>query len=259
MKRKNLEHLQTDACNPASKFFASKKFTLIELLVVIAIIAILASMLLPALSKAKDAAKEIQCTSNLKQIGLAALNYADDNSGWTVHAIMDPNNIWPSTLDDMKYISSRAVFNCPSEPKAAWKFTWKDDRMSYGLNISTFGTTPDNLSLPAKNRLDKISSFGNVSNLLFFSEATPTAYIAPNNAIAGGQVAPPYLYPIDSSTDWYQVFVRHGGSRRAAVCFLDGHAAALNQQDLKQWSLWSPTMRGSGVPITLRMYTGPVW
>src|SRR6185295_11090605 len=81
---------------------SSQAFTLIELLAVIVIIAILASLLLPALTTAKGQAQRITCVSNLRQIGIALHNYASDNNGRIPYGpkappFTNPSDFYPST------------------------------------------------------------------------------------------------------------------------------------------------------------------
>jgi prepilin-type N-terminal cleavage/methylation domain-containing protein/prepilin-type processing-associated H-X9-DG protein len=102
-------------------------FSLIELLVVIAIIGILASLLMPAFSRAKGKANDTKCISNLRQIGIALSIYADENQGKLPFAErqptspVNPTNILPRIVDVLsKNVGgATAVFRCPKD--IGWK------------------------------------------------------------------------------------------------------------------------------------------
>ena len=103
--------MQIRHVNALSPRSTRRAFTLIELLVVIAIIAILASMLLPALARAKETAKRIACTNNEKQLALSALMWVDDNDG--KYPPRGGNPKWPY-LFSQNFADARILL-CPSD------------------------------------------------------------------------------------------------------------------------------------------------
>ncbi|MFN7019486.1 MAG: DUF1559 domain-containing protein [Fimbriimonadales bacterium] len=211
-------------------------FTLIELLVVIAIIAILAAILFPVFAQAREKARQTQCLSNCRQMGIAVQMYTQDYDEVlpTVRMMGTPGISW--IVQIQPYVKNELLRRCPSDGSPAWNDPQNPRLTSYGFNAYFDPFHPPHGS-PTAPRPVALAAIQRPAECVFVAELAERNSKYPNMLILGDHFMPMYwgnpprvvnammndrLWDAQRGVPTTLAITRHSGG--ANYVFTDGHA-----------------------------------